>query len=91
MEVENFGSLMDAICFLAQIIKLQTMVDGAIRVTIDLPETAVQTMALLAECKSRGGLIEVAAVPVENIVDGSAKQSESRENAEIPARSEWQS
>ncbi len=57
----------DVIKFSAQIIKLQTMIDGAIRLTLDLPETALDTARQIMDCKSRGGLLEVAAVAVEKI------------------------
>lgn len=80
---------MDIIHFPAQIIKLQTMVDGAIRLTLDLPETQIETTKLLMECKIRGGLLEIAAVPVEQVV--SVKQKENNAIQTRPERkSEWQ-
>jgi hypothetical protein len=44
----------DAIVFDAIVYKLQTLVDGGIRLTLDLPETAIPQMAMLAECKREG-------------------------------------
>ena len=63
----------------AQIAKVQTLVDGGIRVTLDYPETAIDIAAQLMELKRMGGLVEI--IPV--------KQSENRN--EIPTRSEWKS
>lgn len=33
---------------------MQTLTDGGVRVTFDLPETAIPQMAMLAECKRQG-------------------------------------
>ena len=43
-----------AIEFTAEIIRLQTMTDGGIRLTLDLPENAIAEMAMLAECRVQG-------------------------------------
>jgi hypothetical protein len=51
--------MMDEIAFIAAIHKVQTMVDGGIRVTLDLPETAIQRMTELAEYQIRGVAIDV--------------------------------
>lgn len=42
------------ITFTASVYKVQTLVDGAVRVTLDLPETAIPQMAMLAECQREG-------------------------------------
>ena len=49
----------DAITFPAQVQKVQTLADGGIRVTLDLPETAIPQMAMLAECKRVGMALTV--------------------------------
>jgi hypothetical protein len=54
-----------AIQFAAEIIKVQTMTDGAIRITLDLSAEMVQIAAKLMEAKQRGALLEVAAVAVD--------------------------
>ena len=54
-----------AIIFPAEIIKVQTMVDGAIRLTLDLPADQIQTAAKLMEAKQRGATLEIAAVAVK--------------------------
>lgn len=37
--------------FQAVVYKVQTLVDGGIRLTLDLPETAIPQAAMLMECK----------------------------------------
>jgi hypothetical protein len=41
----------ETICFPAQVVKVQTLADGGIRLTLDLPETAIFEAAQLMECK----------------------------------------
>ncbi len=48
------GSLAEAITFPAAVYKVQTLTDSGIRVTLDLPETAIPQMAMLAECQREG-------------------------------------
>lgn len=55
----------DAIRFQAQVFKVQTLVDGGLRVTLDLPKDNLQAAMELMECASPGVLIEVAAVPLK--------------------------
>ena len=40
--------------FPATVYKVQTLIDGGVRVTLDLPETAIPQMAMLAQCKADG-------------------------------------
>lgn len=40
--------------FPAVVYKVQTLVDNGIRVTLDLPETAIRQAALLMECQREG-------------------------------------
>lgn len=50
---------------MAEVVKVQVMqLDNAIRITLDLPETAIMQMAQLAECKRAGALLDITAVPV---------------------------
>ncbi|MHB8962005.1 MAG: hypothetical protein ACYC5K_02510 [Saccharofermentanales bacterium] len=44
----------EAIVFPAAVYKVQTLTDSGIRVTLDLPETAIPQMAMLAECQREG-------------------------------------
>ena len=48
------GSQPPEIRFPAQIVKVQTLADGGIRLTADLPEGYVLSAARLMECKQRG-------------------------------------
>ena len=50
--------------FQAQVTKVQTMVDGGIRVILDLPETAIDTATKMMQAKQAGAVLEVAAIPV---------------------------
>ena len=59
----------EAIQFPAEIIKVQTMVDGAIRLTLDLPAGELGAAMKLMEAKQRGAVLEVAAVAVKVIND----------------------
>ena len=62
---------MTEIRFEAAVYKLQTLVDGGIRLTLDLPETAIPQMAMLAECKREGlPLIFVAEVDCGFVASG---------------------
>ena len=45
---------------IATVYKVQTLVDGGIRVTLDLPETAIPQMAALADCQRKGDVLHVA-------------------------------
>ena len=54
---------MEKVIFWAQVAKIQTLVDGGIRVTLDLPEDAIMPMAQLAECKRFGAVGKVTFEP----------------------------
>lgn len=41
----------DSVCFSAQVARVQTLVDGGLRVTLDLPEDSVVAVAQLMEFK----------------------------------------
>jgi hypothetical protein len=64
----------EAITFPAEIIKVQTMQDGAIRLTLDLPADRVATAALLMEANQRGAVLEVAAVPIDKQIKGNGRK-----------------
>jgi hypothetical protein len=57
------------ITFEASIYKVQTLVDHGVRVTLDLPETAIPQMAMLAEAQCQGIplLFEVRAVDSKDL------------------------
>lgn len=45
--------------FLAEVNKVQTLVDQGLRITLDLPETEIAAAAKLMECKRAGVVIRV--------------------------------
>jgi hypothetical protein len=48
------GEMKAAIQFWAVVYKVSTLADHGIRLTLDMPEDAIMTMAELVECKRRG-------------------------------------
>ena len=50
---------LEAITFQAAVYKVQTLTDGGVRVSLDLPETAIMQMAMLAECQRAGIYLDV--------------------------------
>lgn len=52
---------MDKIEFSGSVFKVQTLVDGGLRVTLDLPETEIASVARLMECKREGVYLDFAA------------------------------
>ncbi len=47
--------------FVAEVIKVETMMDGSVRVKFGLPETAIPQMAMLAECQRQGIPLQIEA------------------------------
>lgn len=47
--------------FVAIVYKVQTLSDGGIRLTLDMPETSIPQMAMLAETKREGIPLEFTA------------------------------
>jgi hypothetical protein len=48
---------MERIIFAATVAKLATLADGGLRLTLDLPETAIMQAAQLMECKRAGAVL----------------------------------
>ena len=48
------GATMAMFTFQAAVYKVQSLVDGGVRVTIDMPETEIKTAAILMECQRQG-------------------------------------
>jgi hypothetical protein len=63
----------DVIRFSAIVYKVQTLVDGGLRLTLDLPENAIEQVTQLIQCKRGGAVLEVAAVPIKT--DGRTDES----------------
>ena len=61
-DAENEGCLAEPVIkFEAIVYKVQTLSDGGIRLTLDMPETAIPQMAMLAETKRDGIPLEFTA------------------------------
>lgn len=69
---------MEVIKFAAQVAKVQSLADGGIRLTLDLPEDAIMQAAQLMECKRWGAALNVTALPFE---DGDALINKDNKNA----------
>jgi hypothetical protein len=54
---------MDPIEFDATVYKVQTLVDNGLRVTLDLPEQAIEAAALLMALKREGVAVKVVVSP----------------------------
>jgi hypothetical protein len=76
----------EAIRFSAQVFKVQTLIDGGLRLTLDIGQIDPAVIVALFDAKQPGIILECAAVAVRP-----DKQKENRENGEVPSRSEWQS
>ena len=50
---------MTEITFVAQVAKIATLADGGLRVTLDLPESAILPVAELMVCKRDGQVLDV--------------------------------
>jgi len=51
--------------FRAEVSKVTTLADGGLRIVLDLPESAIDTATRMMQVRQAGGLLEVAAVPVD--------------------------
>jgi hypothetical protein len=62
--------------FVAAVYKVQTLTDNGIRLTLDLPETAIPQMAMLAECQRFGRALSVEAklTEVDDAIEKGAKR-----------------
>jgi hypothetical protein len=75
----------DALTFDATVAKVQTLVDNGIRITLDLPETAIEAAAVLMALKRKGVAMEVSvkiAQPAKQVTTG----EQTRHMAERPKR-----
>jgi len=54
------------ITFRAEVYKVQTLIDGGIRLTLDLPEEGADIMGDLAKCQQNGIILEIKATPSES-------------------------
>lgn len=68
----------ESIEFPATVARVKTLVDGGIRVELDLPETEIMTAAQLMECKRAGAALKVTVQALIN--------TEKTEDASMEAR-----
>ena len=59
----------DSVTFMAQVARVQTLADGGIRVTLDLPESAIEQAACLMAFKRFGVVGDVTYRPQERKAD----------------------
>jgi len=52
---------MKGIDFRAEVAKVQTLVDGGVRLTLDMEESAVALMGVLAQCQQNGIILQITA------------------------------
>ena len=69
----------DAIVFDAVVQKVQTLVDFGLRITLDLPETAIVAAAQMMAIKREGQVLHIVATPEKQMESG-------KENGEISKR-----
>jgi hypothetical protein len=70
----------ETITFDAVVYKVQTLVDGGLRLTLDLPETAIAEAARLMECKRIGIALKISCALINRqeqyaIQEGSKRKS----------------
>lgn len=66
-----------AIEFVATVYKVQTLIDGGLRLTLDLPETAIAEAAALMECKRQETPLKIKVTVLPGLTNGK-KQTDTR-------------
>jgi hypothetical protein len=54
----------EAVTFPAQVVKVQTLADSGLRLTLDMPESEIIAFAWLAQCKRDGVALNVTCQPL---------------------------
>jgi hypothetical protein len=57
------GKTAEPLTFPAVVAKVQTLADGGIRATLDLPESEIVALAWLAQCQRDGVVLSVRCTP----------------------------
>jgi hypothetical protein len=70
-----------AIRFSAQVWKIQTIVDGGTRLTLDMGLLPADVLVALFEAKQPGGMLEVAAVAVKADIQPERQDDQEKEDA----------
>jgi chemotaxis protein histidine kinase CheA len=74
----------EAIRCIGSVYKVQTLVDHGVRITIDLPETAIMQAAMFMECQRMAVALSIEATPIEanstnpDTADGKKTRSETK-------------
>ena len=76
----------NVIRFQAQVYKVQTLVDGGIRLTLDLSEQDIATATAMMQVRRAGALLEVAAVAIEKQIGTNGKSELGKREKR---KSEW--
>lgn len=69
----------EPITFPAQVVKVQTLVDNGLRLTLDMPESEIIAFAWLAQCKRDGVALTVTCQPMP----APSKRTETPSNDEL--------
>lgn len=73
--------------FWGEVAKTQTLRDGGIRVTFDLPESAIVQMAELAAYQINGVVVDVTCIPrTLTDLDGETEKDAERSGPEVDSR-----
>jgi hypothetical protein len=75
----------ESITFDAVVYKVSTLVDQGLRISFDLPETAIVAAAQLMACKREGSILHITIDPEKQVASGA------NEHGTIPARTERKS
>ena len=78
------GGLSEAIAFPATVYKVQTLADHGIRIYLDLPESAIPQMAMLADCQRQG--IPLSFVASLTIFDDETEKRAKKRNSKVGRR-----
>jgi len=76
----------DEVKFDATVQKVQTLVDYGLRVTLDLPESAIVAAAQLMALKREGAILHVSIFPDKQVTT----EGKDYEHGAIQARPEWE-
>ena len=60
----------EALTFPAQVVKVQTLTDSGLRLTLDMPESEIVAFAWLAQCKRAGVVLEITCKPDKEVLTG---------------------
>jgi hypothetical protein len=68
----------ESITFPAQVVKVQTLADSGLRLTLDMPENEIVAFAWLAQCKRDGVALSITCQPFEKQIEDERTTEKSR-------------